>query len=104
MDLIIKFNIEQYTKKLFKAIVTDEGKEVDRRPVHMRAVFYNEPKIMYSTYTFSPRQGSINDQGMSKMERKRMAVQPQYHEKHMVIRQGGLGSVLNLDNAGTQFE
>ena len=30
MDLIIKFKIEQDTKKLFKAIVANGGEEVDR--------------------------------------------------------------------------
>ena len=35
----MKFSIEQDTKKLLKAIVADGGKEVDRRPGLMRAVF-----------------------------------------------------------------
>ena len=74
MDLIIKFNIEQDTKKLFKAIVADGGDKVDRRPGLIRAVFYDVPKSMYNTYTFSPRQGSIDNQAMSKMKRKRMDV------------------------------
>ena len=45
MDLITKFNIEQGTKKLFKAIVADGG-EVDRRPGLMRTMLYDVPKIM----------------------------------------------------------
>ena len=104
MDLIMKFNIEQDTKKLFEAIVVDEGEEVDRRPRLMRVVLYDVPKIMYNTYTFSPGQGSIHNQGMSKLKGKRTNVQPHYYEKHMVIRQGGFGGILNFDNAGTQFE
>ena len=47
MDLIIKLNIEQDTKKLFEAIVADGGKEVDIRPGLMRALrlpmFYDVP-------------------------------------------------------------
>ena len=104
MNLIIKFNSEQDTKKLFEAIVANGGEEVDRRPGLTRAVFYDVPKIMYNTYTFSPRQGSIHDQAMSKLKGKRAGIKPHYHEKRMVIRQGGFGSILNFDNAGTQFE
>ena len=73
MDLIMKFNIEQDTKKLFEAIVVDEGEEVDRRPRLMRVVLYDVPKIMYNTYTFSPGQGSIHNQGMSKLKGKERA-------------------------------
>ena len=49
MDLITKFNIEQGTKKLFKAIVADGG-EVDRRSRLMRTMLYDVSKIMYNTY------------------------------------------------------
>ena len=87
MDFIIKFNIEQDTKKLFEAIVAD-GEEVDRSLGLMKAVFYDMPKIMYNAYTFSTRQGSMHDQTMVKLKGKRTGVQPHYHEKHMVIRQG----------------
>ena len=45
--MIIKFNIEQDTKKLFELIFTDGGEEVDRRPRLMRAVFYDVSKIQY---------------------------------------------------------
>ena len=38
MDLIMKFNIEQDTKKLFEAIAVDGGEEIHRRPRLMRAV------------------------------------------------------------------
>ena len=41
---------------------------------------------------------------MSKLKGKRTGVQPRYHEKHMVIRQGVFDGILNFDNAGTQFE
>ena len=104
MDLIIQFNNEQDTKKLFEVIVADEGEKIDRKPEIMRAVFYDVPKIMYNTYTFSPRQGSIHDQAMSKLKEKRTGVQTHYHEKHMVIRQGGFSGILNFDYAGTQFK
>ena len=70
----------------------------------MRVVFNDVPKIMYNTYTFSPVQRSIHDQAISKLKGKRTGVQPHYHEKHMVIRQGGFSCILTLDNAGTQFE
>ena len=49
MNLIIKFNIEQDTKKLFEAIVADGGEEVDRKPGLMRTVFYDVTEIMYNT-------------------------------------------------------
>ena len=104
MDLIIKFKIEQDTKKLFKAIVANGGEEVDRWPELMRAVFYDVSKIMHNMYTFSPRQGSMHDQAMSKLKGKRTGVQPHYHKKHMVIRHGGFGGILNFDNVGTQLE
>ena len=58
---------------------------------------------MYNTYTFLPRQGGIREQAMSKLKGKK-TIQPHYHIKHMVIRQGGFGGILNFDNAGTQFE
>ena len=59
---------------------------------------------MYNTYTFSPIQGSIHDQAISKLKGKRTGVQPYYHEKHMVIRQGGFGGILSFGNAATHFE
>ena len=86
MDLIIQFNNEQDTKKLFEVIVADEEEEVDRKPEIMRAVFYDVPKIMYNTYTFSPRQGSIHDQAMAKLKEKRTGVQTHCHEKHMWVQ------------------
>ena len=49
MNLIIKLNIEQDTKKLFEAIVAGGGEEVDRRPGLMRTVFYDVTEIMYNT-------------------------------------------------------
>ena len=103
IDFIIKLNTEQDIKKLFEAIVADGGKEVGRRPGLVRAVFYEVPKIMYNMYTFSPRQGSILDQVMSKLKRKRTCVQPQCHEKRTVMRQSGFGSILNFGNGVTQL-
>ena len=70
MDLITKFNIEQGTKKLFKAIVADGG-EVDRRLGLMRTMLYDVPKIMYNTYTFSPRQGKHTRPGQVQVEGKK---------------------------------
>ena len=102
IDFIIKFNIEKDTKKLLEAIVVDAG-EVASIPGLMTAIFYDVPKIIYNTYTFS-RQGSIHEQVMSKLKGKRMGVQPHYHEKHLVIRQGGFRGVLNFDKARAQFE
>ena len=69
----------------------------------MKAVFYDMPKNMYNTDTFSPRQGSIHDQAMFKLKRKRTGVQPHYHETHMAFRQGGFSGILNFDDAETQF-
>ena len=69
MDLITKFNIEQGTKKLFKAIVADGG-EVDRRSRLMRTMLYNVSKIMYNS-TFSPRQGKHTRPGQAQVERKK---------------------------------
>ena len=62
MDLIIDFKYWTGHQKLFEATVVDGGEEVDRRPGLMKVVFYDVPK-MYNTYTFLPRQGSINDRG-----------------------------------------
>ena len=104
IDLIIKFNIERDTKKLFKAIVADGGEEVDRRPGLMRAVFYDVPRIMYNTWMFSPSQGSLHDHAMSKLKGKGTGIQSHNHKKHMVIRQGRFGGILNFGNAGTQFK
>ena len=69
----------------------------------MKAVFYDMPKNMYNTGTFSPRQGSIHDQAIFKLKRKRTGVQPHYHETHMAFRQGGFSGILNFDDAETQF-
>ena len=85
---MMKFNIEQGTKKLFKATVADGGEEVDRRPGRMRAVFYNVPKITYNTYTFSPRQGKKHDQAMSKLKGKMRA----------------FNLTITKSNSGTQLE
>ena len=98
MDLIIKFNVEQDTKKLLEAIAADGGEEVNRRLRLMRAVFCDVPE-MYNRYTFTLRQGNLHDQAMSKLKGKRTGVQPHYHENQMIIRRGGFGGILNFGNA-----
>ena len=108
LDMIIKFNIEQDTKKLFKNIIRinneDQKRNADRKPGLLRAVFYDTPKINYNSYTFSLRQASIHDMGMPQLKGKRTGVQPYYHERNIKIRQNGFSGLLNFDNAGTQFE
>ena len=59
LDLVIKFNLKQDTKKLFKVIVVDGGENVDRNLPRMRPILFEAPKIHYNTYTFTPRQAAI---------------------------------------------
>ena len=81
LDMIIKSNIEQDTKKLFENIIRindeDQRRNADRKPGLLRAVFYDKPTV---------------------------GVQPYYHERNIKIRQNGFSGLLNFDNAGTQFE
>ena len=51
LDLVVKFNLEQDTKKLFKAIVADGGENVKRNPPRMRSILFEVLKIHYNTYT-----------------------------------------------------
>ena len=108
LDMNIKFNIEQDTKKLFENIIRvndeDQRQNADKRPEFLRAVFYVTPEINYNSYTFSLRQASIHHMGMSQLIGKRTGVQPYYHERNIKIRQKGFSGFLNLDNVGTQFE
>ena len=61
LDLVVKFNLKQDTKKLFKTIVLDDGENVDRNPPAMRLLLFEVPKIHYNTCTFTPRQAAIHD-------------------------------------------
>ena len=56
LDLVIKFNLKQDTKKLFEAIVklfeaivADSGENVDKNPPRMRPTLFEAPKIHYNT-------------------------------------------------------
>ena len=41
---------------------------------------------------------------MSQIKDKRTGLPPVYHERNVVIRQGGFGTSINFNNVGTQFE
>ena len=41
---------------------------------------------------------------MSWIKGKRTGLQPVYHERNVVLRQGGFGASINFNNVGTQFE
>ena len=56
LDLVIKFNLKQDTKKLFEAIVklseaivADGGENVDKNPPRMRPTLFEAPKIHCNT-------------------------------------------------------
>ena len=109
MDMLITFHIEQEVEKLFEAVFTREiGDDAergrrDRHPPRLQTIFYETPKINYNLYTtYSPQKQSI--QHMSQMKGKRTGLQPVYHERNVVIRQGGFNTSITFNNAGTQFE
>ena len=104
LDLVVKFNLEQDTGKLFKAIVADGGENVDRNLPRMRPILFEASNLHYNTYTFTPRQAAIHDLVMGRIKGKKTVVQPYYHEKKLVVRQNGFGGIVNFDNTGTQFE
>ena len=104
LDLVVKFNLEQDTGKLFKAIVADDGENVHRNLPRMRPILFEAPKIHYNMYTFTPRQAAIHDLVMGRIKGKRTVVQPYYHEKKLIVRQNRFGGIVNFDNTGTQFE
>ena len=104
LELVVKFNLEQDTKKLFKAMVVDGGENVDRNPPRMRPILFEASKIHYNTYTFTLRQAAIHDLVIGKIKGKRTGVQPFYHEKNLIDRQNRFGGIVNFDNTGTQFE
>ena len=109
-DMLITFNIEQEVKKLFEAVFTREIRDDvergrrDRDPPRLQIIFYETPKINYNLYTYSPQKQSIEHMAMSQIKGKRTGLQPVYHERNVVIRQGGFGASINFNNAGTQFE
>ena len=101
-DMLITFNIEQEVKKLFEAVFTREigddaerGRK-DRDPPRLQTIFYETPKINYNLYTYSPQKQSIEHMGMSQIKGKRTGLHPVYHERNVVIRQGGFGASINL--------
>ena len=53
---------------------------------------------------FSLRPASIYDMGMSQLKGKSTGIQPYYYEGNIKIYQNGFSSLLNFDNAGTQFD
>ena len=59
LDLVVKFSLEQNTKKLFEAIVADVGENVNRNLPKMKPILFETPKIHYNTYTFTARQAAI---------------------------------------------
>ena len=75
---------------------------VNRNPPRMRSILVEAPKIHYNMYTFTPRQTAIHDSVMGRIKGKRTSVQPYYHEKKLVVRQNGLGGIVNFDNTGRE--
>ena len=59
LDLVVKFSLEQNTKKLFEATVADVGENVNRNLPKMKPILFETPKIHYNTYTFTARQAAI---------------------------------------------
>ena len=59
LELVIKFNIEQDTKKLFQAIVADGGENVDRNPPRMRP-FYSRRQKYITTGTHLHRDKQLH--------------------------------------------
>ena len=68
LDLVIKFNLEQDTKKLSEAIVANGGGNDDRNPPRMRPILFEASKIHYNTYRFTPRQAAIHDLVMGRIK------------------------------------
>ena len=101
---MIKFILEQDTKKLFEATVAGVRENVDRYPPRVRPILFEASKIHYNTYTFIPRQAAIHNLVMGRIKGKRTDVQPYYHEKRLIVRQNGFGGIANFDNTGTQFQ
>ena len=74
LDLVVKFNLEQDTKKLFEAIVADGGENVNRSPPRMIPILFETPKIHYNTYKFTLRQAAIHDLVMGRIKGKRTGI------------------------------
>ena len=104
VDLVIKFNLEQDTKKLFEARVAHGAENVDRNPRRTRPILFEAPKIHHNTYTFTPRKAAIHDLVMGRTKTKRTGVQRYYHGKKLIVRQNGFGGMVNFNNTGTQFK
>ena len=81
-----------------------ERGRTDRDPPRLQTIFYEIPKINYNLYTYFPQKQSIEHMTMSQIKGKRTSLQPVYHERNVVIRQGGVGASINFNNAATQFE
>ena len=109
-DMLITLNTEQEVKKIFEAVFMREiGDDVergrrDRDPPRLQTIFYKTPKINYNLYTYSTQKQSIEHMAMSQIKGKRTGLEPVYHERNVVIRQGGFGASINFNNEGTQLE
>ena len=107
-DLFITFNLEQDVKKIFEAIFRpdeeNERNRMDRNLPHPQTIFSETPKINYNLYTYTPQKQSIEHMAMIQIKGKRTGVQPIYHERNIVVRQGGFTGSINFENSGTQFE
>ena len=106
-DLVITFNLEQDVKKKLEAVFRpdeeNERNRIDRNPPQLQTIFFETPKINYSLCTYTSQKQTIEHMTMSQIKGKRTGVQPIYHERNIVVRQGFTGSI-NFDNLGTQFE
>ena len=102
-DLIIKFNLEQDVKRLFKCILPNDP-ILNNDPTRMKPIFFEAPKILYNIYIFTPRQQHIYNFVMKRIKGKRTGVQPLYHQKSIVIKANSFSTLTTFQNTGAQLE
>ena len=82
------------SKKNFEAIFRpdkeNERNRMDRNLPQLHTIFFKTPtKINYNLYTYTPQKQSIELMAMSQIKGKRTGMQPIYHKRNIVVRQGG---------------
>ena len=102
-DLVIKFNLEQYVKRLFEWILPNDP-IVNNNPTRMKLIFFEAPKALYNTYIFTPWQQPMYNFVMKRIKGKKTGVQPLYHQKSSLIKANSFSALTTFENTGAQFE
>ena len=94
------------TRKLFEHIGAGGANPaaIDVKQPKLRATFFETPTINFYLHQFTPQFSNTTFFSLSQMRDYRMAVQANFFEKEMVIKQNGFRGNAKFENANIQFD